>query len=168
MLEELQGWGQPLPTRQFEPKLSCAMSRSNDDFYKALRQKIQTFLKDKGEGYKYADYLLLAPDLFHLMCRLTFDSRVSIKSKAALAGGIAYFISPFDLIPEAIVGPVGYVDDIAVAALILNKVINDSGGDIAREHWAGDRDLIGAVQEILKVADEMVGSGLWTKIRTKF
>ena len=144
------------------------MSRDNDDFYQSLRQKIQTFLKGKGKGYKYADYLLLAPDLFHLMCRLILDPRVSVKSKAALGGAIAYFISPVDLIPEAIVGPIGYVDDIAVAALVLNKVINDGGGDVAREHWAGERDLITALQGILNVANEMVGMGLWTKLRSKF
>src|SRR5690606_2416079 len=128
------------------------------DFYQSLRQKIQTFLKEKGKGYKYADYLLVAPDLFHLMCRLVMDPRVSVKNKAALGGAIAYVVSPFDLIPEAVVGPIGYVDDVAVAALVLNRVINDDGGEAAREHWAGEGDLISLIQEILKVADEMVGS----------
>lgn len=144
------------------------MDVRTDDFYKALRQKIQRFLKEKGPGFKYADYLLVAPDLLHLMCRLAVDSRVSAQNKAALAGAIAYFISPLDLIPEGIVGPVGFVDDIAVAALALSKLINDGGGEAARELWAGDGDLIQLIQEILKVADSMVGSGLWSKIRTMF
>ncbi len=138
------------------------------DFYRSLRRKIQTFLAGRGAGFKYADYLLVAPDLFHLMCRLTVDPRVSVQSKAILASAIAYFVSPIDLIPEGLVGPVGYVDDIAVAALALHRVINDGGGEAAREHWAGDGDLIGLLQEILKVADEMVGTGAWMKIRGRF
>ena len=143
-------------------------SQKNDDFYRSLRKKIQDFLQGKGEGFKYADLLLVAPDLFHLMCKLAIDPRVSVPSKAALAGAIAYFVSPIDLVPEAIVGPIGYVDDIAVAAVVLNRIINHGGGDVAREHWAGHGDLIEIIQQIIKVADNMVGTGLWGKIRSGF
>lgn len=144
------------------------MSQKHDDFYKSLRKKIQDFLEEKGKGFKYADHLLVAPDLFHLMCKLALDPRVTVPSKAALAGAIAYFVSPIDLIPEVLVGPIGYVDDVAVAAVVLNKIINHGGGEVAREHWAGHGDLLEVIQEIIKVADNMVGSGLWTKIRSGF
>ncbi len=144
------------------------LSEQQQDFYRTMRQRIQKFLAGKGKTFKYADYLLVAPDMFHLMCKLALDKRVSIKSKAMLAGGIAYFVSPLDMIPEGIVGPIGYVDDLAVAALVLSAVINDGAGDAAREHWAGDGDLLGHIQEILRVADEMVGSGMWGRLKGMF
>jgi hypothetical protein len=34
-----------------------------------------------------------------------------------VAGAIVYFLSPVDLVPEALVGPVGYLDDLIVMVL---------------------------------------------------
>lgn len=36
------------------------------------------------------------------------------------------------------------------------------------KHWAGDGDVLNVIQQIIEVADEMVGSGLWSKIRKGF
>jgi hypothetical protein len=33
------------------------------------------------------------------------------------------------------------------------------------KHWAGEEDLLDLIKRILKVADEMVGSGLWRKAK---
>ena len=37
------------------------------DFYQKMRESILTWLKGKGVNYKFAAYLLAAPDLFHLL-----------------------------------------------------------------------------------------------------
>ena len=137
----------------------------NEDFYQNMRENIRSWLASKGKGYKYADYLLFAPDLFHLLCRLALDKRVPPAQKAKLAGAIAYFISPIDLIPEAILGPIGYVDDIALAAYVLNSIINSGHGEIAEELWAGEDNLLSVIQRIIEVADSMVGSGMWKRIK---
>ena len=141
------------------------MANRNDDFYQNLRKRIQEWLAGKGKTYKYADYLLFAPDLFHLLCRLVLDKRVPAAEKAKLAGAIAYFISPVDLIPELVVGPVGYVDDIVLAAYALNNVVNSGHGEIAQEHWAGEGDLLTVIQRILEVADNIIGAGLLKRIK---
>jgi hypothetical protein len=36
---------------------------------------------------------------------------------------------------------------------------------VLNEHWAGDGDVLKNVQEILKVADGLVGSGMWKRIK---
>ena len=113
----------------------------------------------------WAGYLLVAPDLFHLLCKLTLDKEVPAKEKAKLAIVIAYFVSPLDLIPEAVVGPVGYIDDIVLSAYVLNSIISKTNPEVVIKHWAGDQDVLEVIQEILKVADEMVGSGLWRKLK---
>ena len=74
-------------------------------------------------------------------------------------------MAPIDLVPEAIVGPLGYVDDIALAAYVLNSIINNTSEDIVQRHWAGDGDVLTVIQRIIEVADEMVGSGLWRRLR---
>jgi len=138
------------------------------DFYQQMRDSIRTWLKGKGANYQFAKYLLAAPDLFHLLCKLALDKEVPVGEKAKLAGAIAYFISPLDLIPEALVGPLGYIDDVAVAAWVLHGLVNKTNPEIVRRHWAGDGDVLDLVQQIIHLADEMVGSGLWAKIRKGF
>jgi len=135
------------------------------DFYQQMRDSIRIWLKGKGVNYQFADYLLAAPDLFHLLCKLAIDKEVPISEKAKLAGAIVYFISPLDFLPEALSGPVGYIDDVAVAAFVLNRLINKTNPEIVRRHWAGDKDILDLIQQVLQVADEMVGNGLWVKIR---
>jgi uncharacterized membrane protein YkvA (DUF1232 family) len=142
------------------------MANQDGDYYQQLRAKFKSWLQtDEGKNHKWHDYLLAAPDLFHLVCKLSIDKDVDIKDKAKLAGVIAYFVSPIDLIPEAIVGPIGYIDDISLTAYVLDQIINHTDPEVVRRHWAGEGDVLDLVQRILSRADEMVGSGLWQKLK---
>jgi uncharacterized membrane protein YkvA (DUF1232 family) len=136
------------------------------DFYQNLRSKMKDWLSTKeGSSHKWADYLMFAPDLLHLLCKLTIDEDVPVKERAKLAAAIAYFISPIDLVPEAIVGVIGYTDDIVLAAYVLNSIINNTKLEIVERHWAGDEDVLHVIQKILRVADEMIGSGLFKRLK---
>jgi uncharacterized membrane protein YkvA (DUF1232 family) len=142
------------------------MDDKHADFYRTLRTRITTWLSNQGEGYRHAELLLVAPDLFHLLCRLALDKRVPASEKAKLAGAIAYFVSPLDIIPEVFLGPIGFLDDVAVAAFALNSVINSGQGDIAKELWAGDGDVLALIQRIVATADDMLGAGVWRRLRS--
>jgi uncharacterized membrane protein YkvA (DUF1232 family) len=144
------------------------MEEKHYDFYRAFRTRIDTWLAKQGEGYRHAELLLIAPDLFHLLCRLVFDKRVPPAEKAKLAAAIAYFVSPFDVIPELMLGPIGFLDDVAVAAFALNSVINSGQGAIAKELWAGDGDVLVLIQSIVASADDMLGQGVWKRLRSLF
>jgi len=142
------------------------MADQDGDYYLQLRSKFKAWLQtDEGKNHKWQEYLLAAPDLFHLLCKLSIDSDVPVKEKAKLAGVIAYFVSPIDLIPEAIVGPIGYIDDISLAAYVLNQIVNQTDPEVIKRHWAGEGDVLELTQSILTKADEMVGSGLWQKLK---
>lgn len=144
------------------------MSKQNDDFYQKLRKKIRNWVQtEDGKTNKWSEYLMAAPDLFHLLCKLSIDSKVSAKEKAKLIAAITYFVSPIDLVPELILGPVGYVDDIALAAYVLNNLINKTDSEIVKKHWAGDKDILILISNILAIADEMVGVK-WKEIIKKF
>jgi uncharacterized membrane protein YkvA (DUF1232 family) len=136
-----------------------------EDFYQALRARIADWLERKGKGFRHAQLLLLAPDLFHLLTRLMLDRRIPVAEKAGLGAALAYFISPIDLLPEAFLGPAGYIDDVALAAFALSRLINAGHGAVAKELWAGDGDLLDAIQQILEVADQALGSGLWERLK---
>jgi uncharacterized membrane protein YkvA (DUF1232 family) len=143
-------------------------TRRHEDFYQALRLRIAGWLESKGAGFKHAQILLLAPDLFHLLTRLLLDPRIPRAEKAALGAAVAYFLSPIDLLPEALLGPIGYVDDVALAAYALSRLINAGHGAVAKELWAGDGELLDVIRRILEIADEMVGSGLWERLKKHF
>jgi uncharacterized membrane protein YkvA (DUF1232 family) len=137
----------------------------DEDFYQALRKKIRVWLDKKGKGYRHADVLMLGPDLLHLLSKLALDRRVPPLEKAKIAAAIAYFVSPVDLVPEAAFGAAGLIDDIALAAYVLNGFVNAGFGEIARQHWAGETELLDVIQRVLEVADSALGAGVWRRLR---
>lgn len=140
--------------------------REHMRFYDRLRKSIHRFVENKGGAVeKTSEYLLLVPDVFILLWRLVRDNRVSGKDKVLLGSAIAYFVSPFDLIPEAIVGPIGYLDDLVFGVYVLNKVILDTGEDIVREHWSGSEDVLRMIQRVLGAADTLIGTEVFGRIK---
>jgi uncharacterized membrane protein YkvA (DUF1232 family) len=123
------------------------------------------FLLKLGPHFKYADILLVAPDMFHVLCRLVADKRIPPLQKAKLAATLAYFATPIGIVPQALVGPIGYIDDVALTAYVLNGVLNSKQAHVVREHWAGDEDILTVVQNVLEVADSAIGGGLWQRIK---
>ena len=81
------------------------MKSKSGDFYTHLRDKLTDWTKGGTTKHQFAEYILAAPDLFHLLCKLSLDKDVPTEQKAKLAVALAYFVSPLDVIPEALVGP---------------------------------------------------------------
>ncbi len=73
-----------------------------------------------------------------LTWRLFWDRRVGFLPKLIPLLGIAYLVSPVDLLPEApflaIIGPLAYLDDVGLILLALNLFVQASPPDIVREH----------------------------------
>jgi uncharacterized membrane protein YkvA (DUF1232 family) len=136
------------------------------DFYQKVRRRMKSWAeKEENRSYRWLRWLLLAPDLFHLLVRLAADPRVSVSAKGKLAVAIAYFISPLDLLPELFLGMPGFLDDMVLAAYTLNGVLNQTDPGILEEHWAGEQDLLEVIQGIIRRADRMLGSGLLKKLK---
>ena len=142
------------------------MNEKETDYYQKLRLKIKAWAeKEENQSYQWIKWLLMAPDLFHLLIRLTADPDVPMKEKARLVAVIAYFISPIDLLPEIILGPTGFLDDIVLSAYALNSIVNKIDVTIVQKHWAGEGDVLLVIQQILDVADRMLGSGLFKRLK---
>ncbi len=149
--------------------LISPMDQIQQDFYQRIRAQISAWIGSKASRQnRWTEYILLAPDLFHLLCKLMVDPEVPSAKKIKVAAIIAYFISPVDFIPEGFIGPLGYLDDIALTAYLLNDLINEVNPQVVLRNWAGDRDVLLLVKNILLNADKMFGSGLWRKMRKKF
>ena len=133
-------------------------------FYDRMRNSIQRYLSTRG-AERSADWLLLVPDVFMLMWRLVTDPRVCSKNKMLLGSGIAYYIFPFDIMPEGFIGVGGFIDDLLLAVYVLNKMLADTDVEILRDHWSGNEDILGAIQRILNTADNLVGSDLLSRLK---
>jgi len=135
-------------------------------FYDRLRERIHAYLQRGGKAAeKSGDLLLLVPDTFILLWRLANDSRVTGKNKVLLGSGIAYFLFPIDFVPEAIVGPIGYLDDLVFAVYILNKMLMDTDVEILREHWSGHQELLDSIRKVLDSADKLFSDGILSKLK---
>lgn len=139
-----------------------------EDFYQSLRLRMLQWAQTQGRFHRWLEYLMLAPDLFHLLWRLSLDPQVDARLKGRLLAAIVYFVSPLDLIPEAVFGPAAYADDVALAAYVLASILNEVGPELLRRHWAGSQDVLQVLRAVLKVAQSMVGTGLWSKLRQRF
>ena len=152
-----------------QTQLPAESDPKQKDYYLQLRDKVsEWFEKNADKKPEYANYILLVPDFFYLLVRLTLDDRIAAIDKAKFAGVIAYFFSPIDFLPEALLGPVGYLDDLALTCFVLNLYINqqdEAGRAVVKELWPGDDDVLDTIQSVLKKADKWLGSGLWEKIK---
>jgi uncharacterized membrane protein YkvA (DUF1232 family) len=86
-----------------------------------------------GAARELATFL---PHLVGLFRGLLKDPDVPRSTKVWLWFGIAWVVSPIDLIPEflPVIGP---LDDAIVAAIILRRVVNKSGPNAIRRNWSG-------------------------------
>lgn len=143
------------------------LEREHQRFYDKLRKKIEELIKKQtGERMDAATkYILLAPDLFVLFARLIQDKRVSTKTKAIAGMVVAYFISPIDIIPEIITGPLGFLDDIILASYALSRILNDVDKSVVLEHWNGEADLLEVIQDVLKKAEDLVDKKVFGAIK---
>ena len=96
-----------------------------------------------------------------------FRPAVPTAERAKILGAIAYFISPIDLIPEGFLGPFGFADDIVLAAIVLNGLVNKTDPEIVKKYWLGEEEVLVVIQNILNVADKMVGQKIWRKLKQK-
>ena len=133
-------------------------------FYDRMRRSITRYLGAKG-AEKASGWILLVPDVFMLMWRLVTDNRVSSKNKMLLGSGIAYYIFPFDIMPEGFLGPTGFVDDLVLGAYILNKLLTDTDPEVVRKHWSGSEELLPAIQRVLTMAESLVGNKVATRLK---
>jgi uncharacterized membrane protein YkvA (DUF1232 family) len=101
------------------------------------------------------EYALLLPRLGKLLARLVRDPRVPARNKATLLLATAYVVSPIDLIPDFVPG-LGQLDDLVVAALALNQMLNDVPEEVVRENWDGEQDVLEVIREVLRQSTSYV------------
>ncbi|MBW2291364.1 MAG: DUF1232 domain-containing protein [Deltaproteobacteria bacterium] len=135
-------------------------------FYDRLRAAVIDRRPGVSSGFR--DILMLLPDLSVLLIRLTRDPRVPLAAKLVAGLGVAYILSPIDLLPEFLLGPIGLVDDLLVVATALSRLLKSVHPDIVREHWSGQGDALDAIHRVTSWADSVLTGRLPDAMRRLF
>ncbi|MGC9517490.1 MAG: YkvA family protein [Methanomicrobiales archaeon] len=105
------------------------------DFYDVLRENLEDY-----EGC-YEDFIDYGPDLFKLLTDVLNEKEVSADIRLKISAAIAYYVAPFDIIPETIYGPNGYIDDIYVCIYVLKEIEEVMGYQFLEDLWECESDL---------------------------
>lgn len=131
-------------------------------FYDRLRGRIVRAIEKRGGRLARgaADVLLLVPDVFMLLVRLALDPQVPAPTRSLIGGALAYFLLPFDLLPEALVGGLGFADDLVLAAAVLTQALGPELEPRAQLYWSGRRELRRVLQDVVGTAQSLLGENL--------
>ena len=123
-------------------------------FYDRLRAQVRPVVP--GASSDLRDVLLAFPDLVMLLMRLLRDPRVAVGDKALALFGVAYVLSPLDLMPVWLFGPLGVFDDVFVVAATLSRVVNHVHPDVVRLHWSGQGDALQLIQRATDWSEQKI------------
>lgn len=114
------------------------------------------------------ELLLMMPRLLRLTLKLLVDRRIPVRLRLLCALSLAYVLSPIDFIPAAIVGPVGYIDDLALVLIALDTLVNEVDPAIVQEHWNGDEDVLKIIQESVSLVEWFIPTPVHEAIKKFF
>ena len=136
-------------------------------FYDHLRDRVVEAVERRGGkfGSNTAQALLLVPDVFMLLVRVSLDKNVPKEDRALVAGALAYFILPVDFLPEAVLGPVGYTDDLVLGLAMLSKAFGKELEPYTDKYWSGSRSVRSVMRDVLGTAQKLVGFDVYKKLR---
>jgi uncharacterized membrane protein YkvA (DUF1232 family) len=84
------------------------------------------------------------PALAAMLATLVSDPALPRGVKIALAAAVVYLASPIDLIPDFIPF-LGYLDDLLLAAIVLDGVLNYVDRDLVVRYWPGTERSLDAL-----------------------
>lgn len=95
--------------------------------------------KDKQPQIRFNPYKILGaiyhlPNFLKLLYRLFNDREVPFTPKLVLLAALAYFISPFDLLPDFLIPVLGYLEDIIILIMALKVFVKYSPEEVVWKH----------------------------------
>lgn len=127
------------------------MVNENKDFYDLLKENLDSY---RGKYDKFINY---GPDMFKLLTDILNEEDIKPDIRLKICAAIAYFVAPYDVIPEQIYGPHGYVDDIYLCSFVLKELIDPLGYEFLEELWEGDEELPEVIEECYNKSSEILG-----------
>ncbi len=138
-----------------EPHIEIELNPDEARLYDRIRLLVVRHAPGARAGLP--DVLMLLPDVAVLLARLLRDSRVSVGDKAIALLGLGYLLSPIDLLPAWLFGPLGVLDDLVVLCAAASRVLNHVHPDVVRANWSGSGDALAKIREITAWSERELG-----------
>jgi len=135
-------------------------------FYDKIRANTVRWVSGRaGDRFsRLAEFVFIIPDTIVLIGRLMLDERVPRHLRIKLGMVFAYLASPLDVLPEAILGPLGMMEDVVLAAFALNKVFREVDMDVLEELWSGKPEHLRVLHELAELVDGIFGGRVGTTL----
>jgi uncharacterized membrane protein YkvA (DUF1232 family) len=163
----------PFDDLSIEPLTQAQIEQKSPDWYETWRGRIHQWIITHADD-EFAQIVLLVPDLLALVIRLARDKRVPFRLKGQLILAAAYVLSPFDLVPEALLGVIGLADDAGVLVLVLIWIKGLASVDpqILRDNWSGAGDVLDVIDALHKRitdnAERLFNPQIWKTLQSRF
>jgi len=114
-------------------------------------QDFHSFLESEMAAFKgsFKDYIYALPNLFKALCKLLGAQKLAPEDRQMILAALGYLVAPEDLLPEALYGPAGYIDDVFVCATVLDRLVKKYGSHFVEPYWDRKTQL---VEEFLSAA----------------
>lgn len=146
------------------PAIEIDLRAREQRLYDRMRSRVKEPVP--GGRTDLRDLMLMLPDLTILLFRLLRDDRVGMGDKAVALAGVGYVLSPIDVLPAFLFGPLGWVDDLIVVSATLSRLVNHVHPDVVRSHWSGQGDALDAIQRLALWAEDQFTGRVRSLVRT--
>jgi uncharacterized membrane protein YkvA (DUF1232 family) len=120
-------------------------------FYENLVDEIKQYKGGK------AAIVELAPTLFKFMTNLLEDHRTPRSARPLINAAIAYFVAPYDVLPEEVYGAEGFIDDIYLCLHVIKILAASIDRELLEDNWEGDEPLFEAVDDVYALVANIIG-----------
>ena len=127
------------------------MDNQFKDFYDVLRENLDSY---RGEYERFIDY---GPDIYELLTDILNEKSLNPELRMKVCAALGYFVVPFDIIPEQIYGPHGYIDDIFLCSYVLKEIQKEKGITFLDELWKGDEEIEDVLDICYSQSKEILG-----------
>ena len=127
------------------------MENKFKDFYDVLRENLDSY---RGEYESFVDH---GPDIYKLLTDILNEKSLNPKLRMKICAALGYFVVPFDIIPEQIYGPHGYIDDIYICSYVLKEIKEDKGIIFLDELWEGDEEIADVLEVCYNQSKDILG-----------
>lgn len=100
------------------------------------------------------------PDLYRFYTTLYADADLPRAARPIVSKVLAYFVVQDDVIPDDEAGPMGFIDDVYVAAHGYRLLCREVGGQRLNDAWPADDDLHDVMNDAYREARAEVSKKL--------
>ena len=132
-------------------------------WYEKWRKNIYEWIERRSDS-EWAEILLFLPDALIFVVEISRDPRTPLKYRLAILSAIVYVLSPYDILPEAVLGVPGLIDDAGLLIILLDMLFNavvmedEVWAQVLRDHWHSEQDPASTIRMLVAKLIKILGN----------